>query len=141
VGARFILRAGLVYLIVTLGLTGAWSLFFPAHFWDNYPGFGLEFVEPLPAYNEHLLNDVGSLYLGFAVLFAFALVRPSVLLVRASMAAFLVFGVPHFVFHASHLAPFDAPEVITQLILIGSFVVVPAAFLVLTRSPTLADED
>ena len=133
-GGQALLRGGLLYLIVTLGVSGAWSLFFPAHFWDTYPGFGLEFVEPLPAYNEHLLNDVGSLYLGFAVLFAVALWRPQALLVRASMAAFLVFGVPHFVFHAGHLAPFDAAEVVTQLFVVGSFVVVPAMLLALTRA-------
>ena len=135
--SRGILRAGLLYLIVTLAITGAWSLFLPLHFWENYPGFGLAFVEPLPAYNEHLLNDVGSLHLGFAVLFAIALARPSVMLVRASMTAFLVFAVPHFAFHAGHLRPFDTAEVVAQLALVGSFVVVPAGLLIVTRSTAI----
>ena len=132
VTARRVLRLGLAYLVVGLAVTGAWSLFAPAHFWDHYPGFGLEFVEPLPAYNEHLLNDFGSLYLAFAVLLGIAATRPERLLVRASLAAILVYAVPHLVFHATHLAPFDSAEVVTQLILLASFVVVPILLLALT---------
>ena len=133
--ARTALRLGLAYLVVVLGITGAWSLFFPANFWDTYPGFGLEFVEPLPHYNEHLLNDFGALYLALAVLLAVAIVRPTRSLVATSLVAMLVYGVPHFVFHATHLDPFDAAEVVSQLIVVGSFVVVPAGLLLLLRNP------
>jgi hypothetical protein len=141
VTARRLIQLGLAYLVVTLAITGAWSLFAPAHFWDTYPGFGLEFVEPLPHYNEHLLNDFGSLYLALAALLAVAAVRPGRLLVRASMTAFLVYAVPHFVFHATHLAPFDSAEVVAQIVLLGSFVVVPAALLLLTRRAGATDAD
>jgi hypothetical protein len=93
-----VLRAGLAYLLILIG------------FWDHYPGFGLEFVEKLPAYNEHLLNDFGSFSVAFAVLLGIAFARPEPSLVRASLIAFLVFALPHLAFHVTHLEPFDTAE-------------------------------
>jgi hypothetical protein len=48
--------------------------------------------------------------------------------------AFLVYAVPHFLFHAAHLEPLDPAEVIAQVALLGSLVVVPAILLILMRS-------
>jgi hypothetical protein len=137
---RRIVTLGLGYLVATLAITGAWALLFPMDFWNRYPGFGLEFVGKLPAYNEHLLNDFGSLSLAFAVLFGIAAVRPSPVLVRASLAAFLVYAVPHFVFHATHLAPFDTAEAVTQVVLLGSYVAVPVLLVALSPRPAPASE-
>ena len=110
VRASLPLRAGLAYLTVVLGVSGAWATFLPADFWENYPGFGIRLVERLPPYNEHLVNDFGTLYLGFAVLFAIAFLRQSGSLIRASLIAFLVYSVPHFVFHVIHLDAYPPPD-------------------------------
>lgn len=129
---RTVMRLGLGYLFVTTVVSGAWALFLPSHFWHNFPGLGLQFIAPLPAYNEHLLNDFAGLYLALATLLAVALVQPSLLLVRATLAAFLVYAVPHFVFHATHLEPFQTLEAIALLVLVGSFVLVPGLLLVVS---------
>ena len=64
-------RAALGFLFLaalTIGLTAA---VLPRTFYDDFP-FLAHWVELLPPYNEHLVTDVGGLYLGFAVLFAWA---------------------------------------------------------------------
>ena len=51
-----------------IGLTAAFA---PHAFYDDFP-FVTHWVNLLPPYNEHLVTDVGGLYLGFAVLFGWA---------------------------------------------------------------------
>jgi hypothetical protein len=92
----------LVLLLVALPV-GLWALALPRAFYDSFPGFGHAWVSGDGPYNEHLLRDVGSLYLAFAVVLLCALVRPTRELVRAAALATLAGGVPHFAYHAVHL--------------------------------------
>jgi len=126
-------RVGLAYLFATNAINGLWSLLFPRSFYDSYPGFGLELVEKLPAYNEHLINDYATFSLGFAALFGIALLRPDPFVARAAAIAFLVYAVPHFMFHMAHLAPYDTAEKIAAVLLVGSFVAVPLLTLLATK--------
>ena len=41
---------------------GIYALFFPRSFYGDFP-LGRGWVEALPAYNEHLVRDVGGLFL------------------------------------------------------------------------------
>ena len=50
-----------------------------------------------------------------------------------SLVALLVYGVPHFIFHMTHLELFDTVELIKQVIVVGSFIVVQAALLLVPR--------
>src|SRR5882672_914750 len=83
----------------SLGLLCAYSLFIgltaaflPHTFYDDFP-FLAHWVERLPPYNEHLVTDVGGLYLGFAVLFAWAAWTLERTLVLAACVAFLTVAV------------------------------------------------
>jgi hypothetical protein len=58
-----------------------------------------------------LVRDVGALYLALLVVTALALLRPASVRPWVAGLAWLVFGVPHLVFHAAHAGPGDAGEV------------------------------
>ena len=99
---------------------GIQAAFFPQSFYDDFP-MGRSWIAVDGAYNEHLVRDVGALFLALAIASFFAWWHPS--LVRALAVAWLVFGVLHLVYHAEHLEHFDGAD---KVGLLGSLVVVPA---------------
>lgn len=96
-------------LSILLGLfVGGWAAFFPRAFYDDFPGATLAWVSVDGPYNEHLIRDVGALYLALAAagLTAFALRDRNSSRVVGS--AWLVFGVPHLYYHLQHLDLLDS---------------------------------
>ena len=61
-------------------------------------------------YNEHLVRDIGGLNLALAFVAVMALVTGSTLLARVTGGAALVFGVPHLLYHATHLDGFETGD-------------------------------
>ncbi|HEV7787142.1 MAG TPA: hypothetical protein VGQ28_17495, partial [Thermoanaerobaculia bacterium] len=117
-------RAALGFLFiaaVTIGLTAA---VVPQTFYDDFP-FLAHWVELLPPYNEHLVTDVGSLYLGFAVLFAWAAWTLDRTLVRAVAVAWLLSAAIHLLFHAGHLAGFSTTDAIAEIFSLALLLVPP----------------
>jgi len=107
-------RAALVLLFlaaVSIGLTATLA---PRSFYEDFPFFA-SWVELLPPYNEHLVTDVGGLYLGFALLFAWAARTLDRGLVRPLCAAWLATATIHLAFHAGHLAGFSTADAIGEL--------------------------
>jgi len=93
-----LVRAGLWVLAVpTLG-TGAWALLAPSSWYADYSG-GIAPPSAFGAYNEHFVQDLGGGYLAVGVLLVWAAVALRRDLVRAALAANLVFNVPHLVVH------------------------------------------
>jgi hypothetical protein len=100
-----------------LACLGAYCLFFglvavpfPHTFYEHFP-FVRDWVADFPPYNEHLISDLGGLYLGFAVIFALAAYRLERGTIVAACAGFLTVSSLHLLFHATHLhgmAPADA---------------------------------
>lgn len=84
---RFVLSS-LAAISVGVGLLASVA---PRAFYDDVPG-----VDGLPPYNQHLLTDVGGLYLGFAVLFVWAAASLSRQFVLASCAAWGLIQLLHF---------------------------------------------
>jgi hypothetical protein len=118
-------RAALGFLFfaaVAIGLTAA---ALPRTFYDDFP-FVAQWVELLPPYNEHLVTDVGGLYLGFAVLFAWAAWTLDRALVRAVSVAWLLTATIHLVFHAGHLDGFSAADAIAELATLTLLLAPPA---------------
>jgi hypothetical protein len=107
-------RRIILWLLAALGaFVGGWALFAPQAFYDSFPFpavFG-SWVSGDGPFNEHLIRDVGSLYLALA---AASVVAALMRRADASVAvgvAWLVFSVPHLVYHLGHLdhlAPIDA---------------------------------
>jgi hypothetical protein len=107
-------RAALAVLCLYCLWLGLLAAFVPRTFYDDFPFFA-HWVELLPPFNEHLITDVGGLYLGFAVIFAWAAWRPERTLVLASTTGFLVMAVLHLVFHAGHLEGFGTADAIAEI--------------------------
>lgn len=114
-----------------LGL-GLPATFAPETFYTDYPFF-TALVSLLPPYNEHLITDVGGLYLGFGVMFAWATVKPSRQLIVPLCSAWIVAQALHFAFHISHLTGFTTTEAIAQQIGLGIYILVAMIPIVMLR--------
>lgn len=119
-----LVRLSLVFLFVSAAAIGVSAAAFPHAFYDDFP-YVAHWVNLLPPYNEHLVTDVGELYLGFAVLFAWAAWTLQPTLVRAVCVAWLVPSVIHLVFHASHLDNFGTADAVAEIVSLA-LVVLPA---------------
>lgn len=109
-----IARAALLVLTGYCLFIGLTALVIPHVFYDDFP-FLAHWVELLPPYNEHLVTDVGGLYLGFALLFAWAAWTLDRTLVRAVCAAWLLTATIHLLFHIDHLAGFGTADAIAEI--------------------------
>lgn len=123
-------RLALIVLAANGLLVGLWALAAPRSFYDDFPGAGRVWVAVDGPYNEHLVRDVGGLNLALALVTCIALVAGSDLVARAAGGAWLVFGVPHLVYHALNLDPFDTSDAVAMIVAL-SFTVVAAVVAVL----------
>jgi hypothetical protein len=98
----------------------------PHSFYADFPFFA-HWVEMLPPYNQHLVTDVGGLYLGFAVIFAWAARTLQPTLVRAASAGWLLTATLHLLFHATHLQRFGAVDAIAELVSLAFLLAPPIA--------------
>ena len=103
-------RVVLGLLAVSTAIVGFWAAFAPRSFYDKFPGGGRTWVASDGPYNEHLVRDVGELNLALTVVTVFAFVLLARSLVLATALAWLVYGVPHLVYHARHMAPFSGSD-------------------------------
>ena len=139
-GQRRWLRGGIAVLAVTPAFVGIWATVAPRGFYDTFPGAGHHWVSVVGAYDEHLVRDVGALYLGSLVLLAFAFVWLDRRLVQATLVSYAVAAVPHLVYHATALDNFSTGDAIAEMAGLALGVVLPLALLAAitasTRSPS-----
>ena len=99
---------------------GLQAAFVPRSFFDDFPlGRGWISHQGDP-YNEHLVRDVGALFLALIIVTGWTVWkrRPG----RSVAVAWLVQGVLHLVYHAGHLDGFGTAD---KIGLVGSLVTVP----------------
>lgn len=133
--SRSAARLILGLLATVQAVDGFYALLAPRSFYEDFPA-GRGWVEALPAYNEHLVRDVGGLFLATAVFLGIAAYYAERRLVIAASASILVFAVPHFIFHVLNLEPFPTGDAIGETILLGAMVVAPAWLLIaVLRAP------
>ena len=90
-------------MTAALGLyVGAWAATLPQSFYDWFPGLGLIWISVDGPYNEHLIRDVGSLYLALSAASVAATFSRTADAGRVVGVAWAVFGLPHFAYHAAH---------------------------------------
>jgi len=117
-------RAALAILLFSTLMVGLPATLAPEAFYDGFP-FIRHWVDLLPPYNEHLVRDVGGLYLAFVVIFASALWTLQPTLVRAACAAWLLWALIHLLFHISHLGPYDTLDAVAQTASLAFLLVPP----------------
>lgn len=93
------IRIALGYVAFIALQVGLWAQFAPRSFYDDYPGLGRTWVSVDGPYNEHLVRDVGGLYLALAVLVIAAAVTLGRTLVMVAAGAALMTAVPHTLYH------------------------------------------
>jgi hypothetical protein len=126
-------RAALLVLCGYCLFIGFTALVVPHTFYTDFP-FLAHWVERLPPYNEHLVTDVGGLYVGFAVVVGIAAWRPEErLLVVAACAGFLTVSVPHLLFHVTHLDGFGAVDGALEIAALASLLIPPCVALWATQ--------
>jgi hypothetical protein len=116
--------AMLLILLVSAAAVGLPATFAPHTFYEDFP-FVRHWVDLLPPYNEHLVTDVGGLYLGFSVLFGWAAWTLQPTLVRAACSAWLLTATIHLFFHATHLTHFGTGDAIAELASLAFLLVPP----------------
>jgi len=126
------LRALLAALAFSTAVPGVWAALAPRSFFDDFPGTG-HWVARLPEYNPHLVTDVGAFFLAFALLFAWAALRPAPALVVPLCAAWALFSVLHLVWHARHLGAFGTADAVGQMVSLTAWLVAALAGLQLAR--------
>jgi hypothetical protein len=123
--APVIARVALAILVLSAASVGIPAALAPHAFYNDFP-FLAHWVDRISPYNEHLVTDVGGLYLGFTVLFAWAAWTLQPTLVRAVCSAWLLAAALHLGFHATHLDNFDTADAIAELTSLA-FLLIPAA--------------
>ena len=117
-------RIALVVLALSAASVGLPAALAPHAFYADFP-FLAHWVDRIPPYNEHLVTDVGGLYLGFSVIFAWAAWKLEPTLVRAACAGWLLTAALHLGFHATHLDNFDTADAVAELASLAFLLVPP----------------
>ncbi|WP_216897155.1 hypothetical protein [Nocardia alni] len=99
---RLIAQLALWILTIQAAIVAVWAIFAPAAWYRSFPGFGLDWVAMSGPYNHHLAFDVGAFFLALGAVAAAALFYADSLLVRVAGAGWVVFGIPHFIYHAAN---------------------------------------
>lgn len=136
VPARFagLFRAGLLALGAVQTINGIYALIAPRSFYDDFP-LGRGWVAALPDYSEHLVRDVGGLFLATGVILVAAGIYLERRLVAVALISFLAFSIPHAIFHFFNLEPYGAGDAIGNVLGLAATVAMPLGLLYLLGRP------
>lgn len=98
---------------------GIWAAVWPASFYSSFPGLGRIWVSVDGPFNEHLVRDVGALYLALAAASVAACFSRTADAGRVIGVAWTVFGIPHIGYHLAHLEGFDVVDVVGNIVSLG----------------------
>jgi alkylhydroperoxidase family enzyme len=122
---RTAIRAALAGTGLIQVVDGLYALFFPVSFYEDFP-LGRGWVEALPSYSEHLVRDVGGLFLATGAVLLAAAWSLQRRLVIVAAASFLLFSVPHAVYHLFNLGSLSTADAIGNAIGVLTIVFLPA---------------
>lgn len=126
------IRVFLAILAVSSVQLGVWATFWPHQFYRTFPGGGRTWVAVNGPYNEHLVRDFGGLNLAIALLLVVAVVTMGTTMVRTAAAGYLVFGIPHLVYHLRHLDVFSSTDKVVNAVILSMAVLMALGALLLS---------
>lgn len=114
------IRRTILAVTAALGvIVGAWAAFWPTLFYDAFPGFGRIWIAIDGPFNEHLIRDVGALYLALAGASVAAIFSRGPDAGRVVGVAWTVFGIPHLGYHLAHLDSLEPIDVVGNVVSLG----------------------
>ena len=125
-----VVRCALIPLVLTGLVVGVWAAFAPRSFYDDFPGAGRVWVAVDGPYNEHLVRDVGTLNLALALVTVVAAVSLARAAVLAAAGAWIIYSLPHLVYHLRHLDPYDTGDKVANVVALTGALVLPVIVLV-----------
>lgn len=134
-------RVGLLLVSLPQVFAGAWAIAAPANWHESFPGGGREWVTPLGTFNEHLVIDAGGGLFATAVMLILAAIWLERRLVQAALIAWLCLAVPHTIWHAANLGPYQTSDAVLNMLSLGATVVIPLALLVTSGRVPLARKE
>src|SRR5918994_2332280 len=132
-GRRAIIRVGLLLLGLPQALIGLWALVAPRDWFETFPGAGHSWLPAYGAYNEHLATDVGGTFVAIGLVLVLAAVYLERRLVQVALIAYLVFEIPHFVYHLGADDRLSSGDQIASATTLALTVLLALALLALTR--------
>lgn len=126
---RAAFRVILGLLAAVQAVDGVYALLAPRSFYEDFPA-GRGWVEALPAYSDHLVRDVGGLFLATAVVLAAAAIWLERRLVLVALVSFLAFSVPHTTYHLFNLDGISTGDAIAEAVSLLLTVIGPLVLLV-----------
>lgn len=135
-------KAAIRTVLAALGLVqlldGLYALLAPHAFYSDFP-LGRGWVAALPAYNEHLVRDVGGLFLATGLVLVAAAWFCERRLAIIACASYLLFAIPHAIYHYLNLGPYSTGDAVANALTLAATVVLPLWVLFeLRRRPALA---
>ncbi len=128
-------RRAILLVTALIGLyVGGWAAVAPRSFYDSFPGLGSVWVAVDGPYNEHLVRDVGTLYVALAAASIVAAASHRADAGRVVGVAWLVFSIPHLTYHVAHLDGFSVKDVVGQVVALGATVVLAVPLLLPARA-------
>ena len=122
-----LLRAGMWFITAVEITVGVVATLTPRWFYDNVP-----WVDLAPPFAEHLMRDYGAMNLALGLVTAVAAITMDRVMVRTSLAAYLLFAVPHLIFHVTHHEHYTASQAVGETTALTIAVLLPLALLALT---------
>jgi hypothetical protein len=121
------LRVGIWFLALAELAVGIVATLTPRDFYDCVP-----WVSLAPPYSEHLMRDYGAMNLALGVVTLVAAITMEQLMVRVALVAYLVFAIPHLLFHVTHHQHYTATAAIGETAALVVAMLLPVALLSFT---------
>jgi hypothetical protein len=122
-----LLRAGMWFLTFVELAVGLVATLAPRAFYDHVP-----WVDLAPPFSEHLMRDYGAMNLALGLVTAVAAITMERVMVRTALAAYLLFAVPHLLFHVTHHHHYTTSQAVSETTALTVAVLLPLALLVLS---------
>jgi hypothetical protein len=126
--ANVVLRVGIWFLAVVLLAVGVVATLAPRVFYDDIP-----WVSLAPPYSEHLMRDYGAMNLALGLVTVVAAITMDRLMVRTALVAYVVFAIPHLLFHVTHHQHYTTAAAVGETTALAISLVLPLGLLTLTR--------
>jgi AhpD family alkylhydroperoxidase len=111
-------------------VVGAWAGFAPHSWFEHFPLFGRHWLISMgQPYDQHLVTDVGWALMALGFLAAWCAAPRRLDPLRGAGVTLVIFGLPHFVYHAFHTDGLSTGDNIANLAILFAGWAIPAALL------------